>query len=341
MMGSREASSLRPEGSSRSKGSSGNKFRTPRTPPSPGDQIVAIIPAWNARTRLPAVLASLFGQVAAVVIVDNGSTDGSVEWLRGIGEGPDPPPAWPALHLIANPDNRGYPAAVNQGLKRAAALDASAVLLVNDDARFDPGAVAALAEALQADPQAGAATARLVYAERPDVLNGAGGLYLPGRAWAALRGAGEADLGQYDHHGYADYPSGAASLLRWQSLESVGPLDEAWYLYYEDVDWGLRAAAMGWSTRYVAGARVSHLGSAGTARDPARRRYYNVRNRLRFARRHAPPAGRLRAWLETLRLACLQPLRWLWPRRRRDATAVLLGIADHLRGRYGRSDRFG
>jgi GT2 family glycosyltransferase len=130
-------------------------------------------------------------------------------------------------------------------------------------------------------------------------------------------------------------------LLRAEALAAVGGLDEAYFLYYEDADWGVRAARSGWRTRYVNAAVVRHAGWSGTRADPARRRYYNVRNRLGFARRHAPWRGRVWVYLATAALAARQPIRWLWPSRRRDAEAVLWAVADHLRGRYGRSRRFG
>lgn len=299
--------------------------------------LLAVVPAWNARERLAEVLAALAGQVAGVVVVDNGSTDGSAEWLAQSDAAAFGLP----VHLIANELNRGYPAAVNQGVAYAMDRGATAVLLVNDDAVFARAAVAALAAALGAAPDIGAATAHLVYRDRPGVLNGAGGVVDRQRAWAALRGAGEPDAGQYDAGRAVDYPSGAASLLAGSAWTAVGPLDEAWYLYYEDADWGLRAAAAGWRTVYVPQARVMHLGSAGTARDPARRRYYNVRNRLRFAARHGTWRGRCWVWGATLWLLAKQPLRWLSPARRRDAAAVVYAVVDHLHRRYGRSGRFG
>ncbi len=297
-------------------------------------RVIAVIPTWNARDRIAGVLACLVGQVERVVVVDNGSTDGTVEWLAG-WDG-DPP-----LDRVANPDNRGYPAAVNQGIARALERGADAVLLANDDSLLQPGAVAALAAALAGDPGAGAATAKLAYLDRPQILNGAGGIVDLGRGWAWLRGSGEVDAGQHGVLDVVDYPSGAASLLRRGAIEAVGGFDEACYLYFEDVDWGLRARRKGWRTLYAPTARVLHAGSAGTAGDPARRRYYNVRNRLRFARRHAGVRGRAWVWLATLALLAKQPLRWLSRPRRRDAEAVWWGVLDHLRGRYGRSGRFG
>ncbi len=298
------------------------------------DDIVAVIPAWNAGPRLVAVLDALAHQVGRVVVVDNGSSD---DTLARLAAWAGPPP----VEIIHNPDNHGFAAAINQGVALALARGAEAVLVINDDAVVAPGAVAALAAALAADPGTAAATARLVYADRPGVLFGAGGIVDLGRGWAWMRGSGEVDAGQHDDRPVVDYPSGAASLVPRAALVAVGGLDEAWFLYYEDVDWGLRARGLGWRVRYVPGATVRHVGSAGTARDPARRRYYNVRNRLRFARLHATARGRIWVWLATLALLVRQVPRAVFPSRRRDAAAVLWGVADHLRGRYGRGGRFG
>jgi GT2 family glycosyltransferase len=295
-------------------------------------RVVAVIPSWNAVQRIGDVLTALDGQVEGVVVVDNGSTDGTADWLAEFR---------PDVTCLALGDNRGYPAAVNLALRQAREASPEGVLLVNDDAVFASDAVAALGDALEGDHGAGAASARMVYADRPGILNGAGGVFDPARGWAALRGAGEPDDGRYDPYPSVDYPSGAASLLRSRALDEVGDFEESFYLYFEDADWGLRAAAQGWRSIYVPGARVVHVGSAGTASDPARRRYYNVRNRLLLASRYASRRGRRAAWLETALLLAKQPLRWLDSGRRRDAEAVFAGVADHLRGRYGRSARFG
>lgn len=297
-------------------------------------RITAVIPTWNGRGRLAESLDGLAGQVDCVVVVDNGSTDGTAAWLAGRTGDPE-------VVAIHNPDNRGFPAAANQGIARALADGAEAVLLVNDDAIFEAGAVGVLAAVLWEDASAGAVSAKMVYRDRPDRLNGTGGIVDLGRGWAWLRGAGELDRGQYDAVELADYPNGAASLLRRAAIEAVGGFDEAYYLYYEDVDWGLRAYRLGWRTRFAPTGRVHHGGSAATASDPARRRYYNVRNRLRFARLHTRPGGRAWAWLATLGLLAKQAVRWFSRTRRRDAEAVAWGVVDHLRGRYGRSGRFG
>lgn len=295
-------------------------------------RVIAVVPAWNARPRIARTIDVLLPEVEAVVVVDNGSEDGTGDWLAEHR---------PEVILVRHEVNLGYPAAVNRSIAEAEALEPGGLLLVNDDVVFDRGAVVTMSKVLSRYPAAAAVSAKMVYRARPGVLNGTGGRFDRDRGWAALRGEGEPDDGRYDDDVVVDYPSGAASLLRWSAVCDVGPLDEAYFLYFEDTDWGLRAGARGWHTRYEPRARAVHVGSAGTAGDPARRRYYNVRNRLLLASRYASRRGRVAAWRETLALAAKQPARRLYAKRRRDADAVLLGVRDHVRGTYGRSAAFG
>ncbi len=334
-------------------------------------RIVAVVPTWRGQDRLPTVIAALSGAATDVVIVHNGTAEphsetqtaagasrghsggeanvaGERGWSAALGWSPAPgAPSQAATtsalvkHHLALQVNAGFAAAANLGIQRALALEADAVLLVNDDALFQAGAVAALRAELAAHPDAAAVSAHMCYADRPTVLNGAGGQIIRWRGLAKLRGDGELDRGQYAASPTVDYPSGAACLIRRSALERLGLFDEAYYLYYEDAEWGCRAQAAGYTIRYAPLARVLHGGCTSTSDDPARRRYYNVRNRLRFAARHTRPVGWAWAWLATLVLLLKQPLRWLTPWRRRDAAAVVWGVLDHLTGRYGRSQRFG
>lgn len=298
--------------------------------------VAAVVPAWNALPRLPAVLAALHGRVDLIVVVNNGSDDGSTAWLEGwVAE------AATARRHIVRTENDGYAAAVNVGVTAALAAGATAVLLVNDDAVFEEDAVQALCAALRANPKLAAVSAKLIYADRPGVLNGTGGWWDPVHAIARLRGEGEPDAGQYDALTDVDYPSGAASLVRAAAWRDVGPMDEAYYLYYEDVDWGRRALERGWRIGFAGDAVVRHVGSAGTMDAPQRRRYYNVRNRLLFAGTYATARGRSWAALATLVLLLKQPVRYLYRSRRADAEAIGLAVWHHLVGRYGRAAGIG
>jgi len=222
----------------------------------PNGRVFAVIPAWNCRDRIETVLESLAGQVDGIVIVDNASRDGTAEWLatRAIsGEVADR--RLPELRVLLNAENQGWPAAINRGLREAWACGAELALILNDDAQTLPGAVQALQKAVARDGRIAAASARMTYQDRPHVLNGTGGKVDFRRAFAALRGEGEPDFGQFAAAPDPDYPSGAASLIRRVAWESVGPFDEAYYLYYEDADWGLRARALGWRIVYAPAAR--------------------------------------------------------------------------------------
>ncbi len=329
-------------------------------------RVVAVIPTWRGHQRLPEVVAALAGDVSAIVIVHNGPREPSAASECGATDGAagtpgvaataqlaqlrpqaaaaaahgGPEPTTDVVHLTLE-GNVGFAAAANRGIAQALALDAEGILLVNDDAFFQAGAVAALRQELASHPKAAAVSAHTCYEDRPGVLNGAGGRIIRWRGLARLRGDGETDCGQYAKSPEVDYPSGAACLIRRSAWQQIGQFDEAYYLYYEDADWGRRAQLAGYSIRYVPAARVLHVGCASTADDPARRRYYNVRNRLRFAARHARPVGLAWAWLATWLLVLKQPVRWLTPHRRRDAAAVVFGVLDHLAGRYGQSAQFG
>jgi len=296
-------------------------------------RIVAVIPAWHARERLPALLDALQAEDLPVIVVDNGSQDGSAAWLRA---------ARPEVQLLALGHNHGWAGAINRGVAAARESGESAVLLLNDDCLPAPGAPSILAAALADQSRLGAVTPRLVYAARPGVLNSTGSLWDPRRARVTTRGDGEPDDGRYADARAVDAPSGACCLIRMAALLEVGPFDEQSFLYYDDVDWGLRAAAAGWPTAYVPEAVAHHHGSLGTADDAPRRRYYNVRNHLRFARRHATGRGVLRAWAEAVIDMPRQLLRACGPpARRADAFARLHGLADALRGVAGRSERYG
>ncbi len=302
-----------------------------------------VVPTWNARVRLPALRDALAADNPRVIVVDNGSTDGTTDWLR------DAVPAW---RVLAGSTNGGWAAAVNAGITVARDEGAHAVLLLNDDCRPKSGALDALSAALHADERLGAVTPRLLYENRPDVLNATGLVIDRRRALVRARGDGEPDDGRYADAPWVDAPSGACCLVRTAALDAVGPFDEAAFLYYDDADWGLRAGAAGWRTRYVPAAIAYHDGSAGTADDPARRRYYTVRNRLRFARRHGSPTARSLAWSGAIAALPREAARWATgapsdsrdagrAHRRRSAAAYGWAVLDALRARDGRSERFG
>jgi GT2 family glycosyltransferase len=250
----------------------------------PGPRVDIVIPTWNGRELLATLLPTLQAQSLTdyrVVVADNGSEDGTAEWLRI---------AWPAAEVVALPENRGFAAAINAGV---AAGTSEYVALLNNDMELEPRWLEALVKALDAAPEAGAATPKQRSGHDRAVLDGAGDVI----AWtggASRRGIGEVDRGQYDTPGRVFSACAGAALYRRAALEDVGPLDESFFAYLEDVDWGFRARLRGWSALYVPGSVVYHLGGATSGRTPGRERYLVARNHVALLLKNFPTRWLLR-----------------------------------------------
>jgi GT2 family glycosyltransferase len=252
--------------------------------------IVAIIPTWNGLRHLPACLDLLRPQLAAgdaIIVVDNGSRDGTGAWLRERA---------PDVNVLALPANCGFAGGTNAGL-RAALADGGPcwLLLLNDDAFVEPGCVAALAEALCQNPQAGAAAGALVFNHRPALVASAGirvardGV---ARDLYALRPVDELPALPLEIFG----ASGGLALLRRELLDDVGLFEEGFWSYLEDADLAWRARLRGWPSVLAPGARARHVYSAtGGQGSPLKQRLL-ARNRLRVLVR-CLPAPLLRACL--------------------------------------------
>jgi GT2 family glycosyltransferase len=251
-------------------------------------RVAVVIPSWNSAALLPSCLASVQAQEEAVevLVVDNGSTDGSVAFLRENG----------IAHLTL-PRNEGFAAAVDLGAARARALY---VLPLNADAELEPGAVAALVAALEADPGLGGAAPRILQVEggARDVdaarLYSAGmGLTADGRA--VETGAGEEQSPAWLRRREVFGVCGAACLLRRELFDQLGGYERSFFAFYEDVDLNVRARIGGWRFEYVPEAVVWHLGNAswqaGAPRPGAWNARLVARNRLVTQARFMPASA--------------------------------------------------
>jgi GT2 family glycosyltransferase len=184
-----------------------------------------------------------------VVVVDDGSTDGTAEWLAA---------QWPDVQVVVQ-DNQGVTAALNACLRAGARSEL--VALFNSDVELDRDCLGELVGALREHPEAGSASPKLLDFDQRDVIDGAGDVL----KWAGhghRRGHGERDRGQYDTPQAIFGPCAGAAVYRRSALEIVGDFDEDFHAFFEDVDWALRAQLAGFQCRYVPSARVYHMGSA-------------------------------------------------------------------------------
>jgi GT2 family glycosyltransferase len=232
--------------------------------------VSVVIVNWNGRHLLPECLDSVFQQTFRdfeVIVVDNGSQDGSGEFVRS---------SYPAVILISLQTNRGFAGGSNAGM-RAASGDY--IALLNNDTRTDPGWLAGLVAAAERSPSAGMWACKILSYDDPGVIDNVGLLiYRDGLA----RGKGrlERDHGQYDQAGEALFPSGCAGLYRRRMLDEIGLFDEEFFAYADDVDLGLRARLAGWGCIYVPEARVYHRYSASSSTYSSFKAFLVERNRV-------------------------------------------------------------
>jgi GT2 family glycosyltransferase len=242
--------------------------------------VAVIIPNWNGRRFLAACFDSLRAQRFRdfeVILVDNGSRDDSVEFTAAY---------YPEVRILAFPTNVGFAAAVNRGI---AATGGRYVALLNNDTEADPDWLGELVRALDREPAAASAAAKIreYGADRRDRLYGLGQALTPDGCPHRI-GAGEVDRGQWDDLREAFGACGGAALYRRAVMEEIGLLDEAFFAYLEDDDWSFRARLAGYRCLVVPTAVVYHVGSATSGAGSPFVFRLSTRNRVRLVLKNYP-----------------------------------------------------
>jgi N-acetylglucosaminyl-diphospho-decaprenol L-rhamnosyltransferase len=254
--------------------------------------------------------------VHPIIVVDNGT--------RTVGL---PDDVFAGVRVLRNPVNSGYAGGMNTGIREARSLGADRVVLLNDDVMVTPGWIEPLVAEMDTDDRVGAVQPKLLSWPDTGVVNSMG--VRLGRDGAGVDiGHGEPDVG-FDEPATVEACTGGAVMLRMPMLDDVGLFDERFFLYYEDVDLGLRAAEHGWRSRVAPASRVYHRGSAsmGGVGDLAVR--LRERNRLWVLIRHRPAADIVRGlWLSVRRLR--------WAPRAVHLRALLAGLGGAPRLAWAR-----
>ncbi len=266
------------------------------TPPD-APELSIVIPSWNTREYLSACLGSLARAElppAEVIVVDNGSSDGSAELVAS---------AHPEVRLLRNARNEGFAKGSNQGMRAARGRH---VLLLNTDTEVAPDAIARLFGFLERHPAYAAVAPRLVHRDgrTQRTVQEFPNLWTPlffstplERWFPDSRELRRYFMRDWDQESSrdVDQPPAACLLLRRSALEQVGLFDEELWLFYNDVDLARRLRAAGWKTRYLAEATVVHHVGGST------RKFADFvptwqRDRVRYYRKHH---GRLAAcWVK-------------------------------------------
>ncbi len=298
-----------------------------------GVRLDVVVVNWNGGQLVRECLASLreaAGQAPffRVIVVDNASTDGSADGLdAGAAE----------CVVIRNSENRGFAAACNQG---AAVGDAPYVLLLNPDAAVTRADLERTLDFLDQPTQRhiGVCGVRLLD-ERGEVSRTCARFPSPGRTWAWMLGLDRALPGRFPPHFMTEWDHassrdvdqvmGAFFLVRRPLWEELGGLDERFFVYYEEVDFCLRARARGAATHFFAGASVRHVGCGTTDAIRATRLFYSVRSRILYGFKHFPAPA---AWLHLGGALVVEPLaRVALSLARRDTQAAREVVAGTRR----------
>jgi len=237
-----------------------------------------VIPVWNAREYTLACLDSLAGlryPNRMVVVVDNGSEDGSSEAIAA---------AHSEVAIIRNEANLGFARACNQGLEQVFAMGAAYALLLNNDTTVDPDMLTRLVAAAQAHPAAGILAPTIYYQERPDLPWFTGMRF--SRPIYIVRTDRRHQV-QAETPTPVDFVSGCGMLIARRVYEQVGGLDDAYFMYYEDLDYCLRARKAGYEILYVPDAAMWHaLSVSSGGKDAPIKQYHQIKSSLIFYRRH-------------------------------------------------------
>jgi len=217
-----------------------------------GPRLSVVIPNWNGAEHLPTCLDSLRRQTvddAEVIVVDNGSSDDSLELLER---------HYPEVRVLALNENRGFAGACNAGMRTARG---PFIVLLNNDTEVDERWLEEVLAAFERHPRAGMVASKMLLFDQRDRFHTAGDFYrldgLPGN-----RGVWQRDEGQYDEEEYVFGACGGSAAYRRAMLEDVGLLDEDFFYSCEDVDLAWRAQLAGWRCVYTPQAVVYHKLSA-------------------------------------------------------------------------------
>ena len=246
-------------------------------------EVVVVVPSWNAKRHLVGLLPTLREQDQgdlAVLVVDNGSSDGTSEELAT---------NWPEVATLSLPENVGFAAGVNRGV---ATSRGEYVALVNADVELDPSWAKTLVRALRETPNAASAAGKLLDATERDVLDGAGDV-VGWDGYCVRRGHGELDNGQYDRRSLVVSACAGAALYRRSALDSVGRFDERFFCCTEDTDWGLRAQLLGYDCVYEPSAVAYHLVGGTIGGLDGFELYYFHRNSIKLMIKNFPTTALL------------------------------------------------
>ena len=219
-----------------------------------------------------------------VIVVDNASAQDEAAILRE---------EFPWAKVVRSERNLGFAGGNNLGMQYATG---DYLLFLNNDTEIFEDTLHCLAEAFDKDPQIGIVCPKIRFFHGERLIQYAGYTDMKGIAMKCRKvGCGKADDGLFDAPGYTFFPHGCAMMTSRRALQDVGPMPEDYFLFYEELDWGMMMRRKGWKIWYEPSCTIFHKESVSTGADSPLRRYYMARGRQLFAWRNFKGAKRLLA----------------------------------------------
>jgi len=272
------------------------------------EPVTVVVPAWNGERWLPGLFASLAAQTrqpAEVIVVDNGSTDATLEWLTREA---------PQARVLAQGRNTGFAIAANRGLLAART---ELVALLNTDVVLAPDWIELTTARLEAEPGCASVACKMVRLGNETVLDDCGDV-LRRDGVCEQRGHGRRDDGRWDAPGEVFGACAGAALYRQSAVREAGAFDERFFSYLEDVDLALRLALGGWRCAYEPRAVARHAGGGSSDQLSTPVAYWTARNTLLLISKYWPAR-----WLP---FVAYRQLSWL------DHASRHGRLGPHLRG---------
>ena len=291
--------------------------------------IITVILNTNRRDDTLACLESLLKSTYEnhqVIVLDNASSDGSVEAIQS---------SFPTVHIIELSENLGYAGNNNVGIEAAMAQGADWVLVLNEDTILDPDCLTQMIDVGESDAQIGVVGPMVYHFDEPDVIQSAGGQlnwYWQGSHIAQ----NEPDHGQFDQPHRVDWISGCAIMVKRDVIEQVGMLDERFFYYEEETEWCIRAGKRDWQIMHVPEAKLWHKGVQRDYQPKPSVTYYKTRNRfLTLAKHQAPLTTWIMTWGQILRTLTSWTVKPKWRAMHEHRNAMWRGTIDFLRHHWG------
>lgn len=291
--------------------------------------VAVIILNWNGaellRTYLPSVVANTPGEIADVIVADNGSTD---ESLRVLAE------EFPSVEVISFPRNLGFAEGYNEAIRRTGRRY---TVLLNSDVEVKDDWLTPLYSYMETHPHVAASQPKMLSVTEPYRFEyaGASGGYLDRDGYPYCRGrvmgTVENDYGQYDDPRPVDWATGACLMVRTERYLDAGGLDPLFFAHMEEIDLCWRLQLAGYEVAVVPAARVWHLGGGSLPATSPRKTYLNFRNSLLMLHKNLPERDRRGALLRRRLLDTLAWAMFVVTLKWRNAGAVIGAHRDYRR----------